>query len=109
MQFATQGTAILFCAFHMQDVMIQAEALQLKAEHDIRQSSSAVQQATRKLQRIQQEAAEKAEAAWQQQLAEHAAAAKLEQERVQAEQVCSCRPQNVVPVAYAVAHFTTDF
>ena len=54
--------------------MNKAEALQVKVEHDIHSSTAAVQQAAQKLRRIQQEAADQADAAWQQQLAEHAAA-----------------------------------
>ncbi len=71
----------------MQDVMEQAQALLVKAEHDIRYSTTAVAQATQKLQRIQQEAAEAAEAVWKRQLAEHEAIRKQEQEAYQAEQV----------------------
>ena len=75
------------CLFCMQDEMNKAEALQIKVEHDISSCTAAVQQAAQKLRRMQQEAADQAEAAWQQQLTEHAAATKLEQDRIQAEQV----------------------
>lgn len=73
-------------AWRLEDEMNKAEALQVKVEHDINNSTAAVQQAAQKLRRIQQEAADQAEAAWQQQLTEHAAAMKLEQQRIQAEQ-----------------------
>ena len=71
----------------LQDAMQQAQALQVKAEHDITNCKAAVAEAEQKLQRAQQEAAEAAEAAWRRQVAEHEAAVRLEQESYQAEQV----------------------
>ena len=67
--------------------MEQAQALQVKAEHDITSCKAAFAQAGHKLQRAQQEAAESAEAAWRRQVADHEAAVKLQQEAYQAEQV----------------------
>lgn len=91
----------------MQNVMEQAQALLVKAEHDIRQSATAVAQAAQNLQHTQQEAAEAAEAAetvWKRQLAEREAALKVKQEAYQAEQVPEslfcCLPSS--PTLFAV-------
>ena len=67
--------------------MEQAQALQVKAEHDISKCKAALAEAEQQLQRSQQEAAEAAEAAWRRQVADHEAAVRLEQESFQAEQV----------------------
>ena len=67
--------------------MEQAQAQQVKAEHEIINCTAVVAEAERKLQRAQQEAAEASEAAWRRQVADHDAAVKLEQESYQAEQV----------------------
>ena len=71
----------------VQDAMEQAQALQVKAGHDITNCKEAVATAEQKLQRAQQEAAEAAEAAWRRQVADHEAAVRLEQKSYQAEQV----------------------
>ena len=93
------------CASCVQDEMNKAGALQVKVEHDISNSTAAVQQAAQKLRRIQQEAADQAEAAWQQQLTEHAAAMKLEQDRIQAEQVtCPCHALHLIHHIPSVPH-----
>jgi len=73
----------------LQEVMEQARALQVKAEHDIRHCTTAVGQAAQSLRRIQQEAAEAAETVWRCQVAQHEAAVRHEQEAFQAEQVWS--------------------
>lgn len=73
----------------LQEVMEQAQALQVKAEHDIRHCTTAVGQAAQSLRRIQQEAAEAAETVWRCQVAQHEAAVRHEQEAIQAEQVWS--------------------
>ena len=67
--------------------MEQAQALQVKAEHDITNCKAAVAEAEQRLQRAQQGAAEDAEVAWRRQMADHEAAVRLEQESYQAEQV----------------------
>ncbi|KAL0033719.1 hypothetical protein WJX77_002381 [Trebouxia sp. C0004] len=72
--------------WRLEEVMEQARALQVKAEHDIRQCTTAVGQAAESLRRIQQEAAEAAENVWRCQVAQHEAAVRREQEAVQAEQ-----------------------
>jgi len=73
----------------LQEVMEQARALQVKAEHDIRHCTTAVGQAAQSLRHIQQEAAEAAETVWRRQVAQHEAAVRHEQEAFQAEQVWS--------------------
>lgn len=67
--------------------MEQAQALQVKAEHDITNCKAAVAEAEQKLQRAQQEAAVEAEVAWRCKVADHEAAVRIEQELYQAEQV----------------------
>ncbi|KAA6423047.1 MAG: hypothetical protein FRX49_07035 [Trebouxia sp. A1-2] len=71
----------------VQEVMEQARALQVKAEHDIRHCTTAVGRAAQSLRRIQQEAADAAEIVWRRQLAHYEAAVRREQEAFQAEQV----------------------
>ena len=66
---------------------MQAQARQVKAEHDIRHCTTAVGQAAQKLQLTQQEAGEAAEAVWKRQLADHDDAVRREQAAYQAEQV----------------------
>ena len=69
--------------------MEQAQALQVKAEHDIRHCTTAVGQAAQSLRRIQQEAAEAAENVWRREVAQHEAAVRHEREAFQADQVWS--------------------
>lgn len=67
--------------------MVQAMALQVKAEHDIASCQAAAAEASQKLRIAQQEAAEAAEAAWRREMADHEAAVRQEQAALQAEQV----------------------
>ncbi|KAL0029555.1 hypothetical protein WJX79_003952 [Trebouxia sp. C0005] len=73
-------------AWRLEEVMEQARALQVKAEHDIRHCTTAVGRAAQSLRRIQQEAADAAEIVWRRQLAHYEAAVRREQEAFQAEQ-----------------------